>query len=105
MNDFPWYAEVNDDSLEQGDLFESSPVFIPSIDALDGGPSGFDMVHRDVIVISQSCDLVQGREKLTEVLLCAVWYRHEITTGFASTAKGLEDARKGNLPGMHILAP
>ena len=105
MNDFPWYTEVNNDSLDQGDLFEICPVFIPNSEGLDGGPLDFDLVHRDVIVISQSCDLVKGREKLTEVLLCAVWYRSELTTGYASTAKGLEDARRGNLPGMHVLAP
>lgn len=105
MNAFQWYSEVNDDSLEQGDLFDKCPVFVPSVDALEGGSADFEMVERDVVVISQSCDLVKEREKLTEVLLCAVWYRSELTTGYVSTPKGLEDARKGNLPGMHLLAP
>lgn len=106
MNAFPWYAEVDDDSLEQGDLFDICPVFVPNVDALDGELADFDMVRRDVIVMSQSCDLVQGREKLTEVLLCTVWYRSELpTTEFVSTAKGLENARKGNVPSVHLLAP
>ena len=65
----------------------------------------FDIVQRDVIVISQTCDLVKGREKLTEVLLCAVWNLSEMTTGFLSTPKGLEDARRGNVPGIHLIAP
>jgi hypothetical protein len=58
-----------------------------------------------VIVMSQSCDLVLGREKLTDVLLCATWGRSELTTGHLATARGLEDARRGNLPGYHLLAP
>jgi hypothetical protein len=105
MNPFPWYAQVDDDSLEQGDLFDVCPVFVPNVDALLGDLADFDMVQRDVIVMSQSCDLVQGREKVTEVLLCAVWYRSELpATEYVSTAKGLENARKGNVPGVHLLA-
>jgi hypothetical protein len=105
MKDYPWYAEVKDDSLEQGDLFELCPVFIPTVEAAETGVSEFDWVQRDVVVMSQSCDLVKGREKVTEVLLCAMWNRSELTTGHLSTAKGLEDARRGNLPGVHVLAP
>ena len=39
-----------------------------------------------------------------EVLLCSVWNRSELTTGHLSKPKGLEDARRGNLPGFHVLA-
>ena len=59
---------------------------------------------RDVVVMSQSCDMVAGREKITEALLCPVWRRSELAEGHLSTAKGMEDARRGNLPGFHVLA-
>ena len=48
--------------------------------------------------------LVKGREKLAEVLLCSVWSRSELTTGHLATPQGMEDARRGNLPGFHVLA-
>jgi hypothetical protein len=38
------------------------------------------------------------------VLLCAAWGRGELTSGHLSTPRGLEDARRGNLPGYHLLA-
>ncbi|MDP6505009.1 MAG: hypothetical protein QF886_15420, partial [Planctomycetota bacterium] len=60
--------------------------------------------ERDVVVMSQTCDMVAGREKITEMLLCPVWRRSELTEGHLSTAKGLESARRGNLPGFHVLA-
>ena len=55
-------------------------------------------------MLSQSCDLVQGREKLTDVLLCSLWQRAELTEGYLATNKGMEEARRGNLPGFHVLA-
>lgn len=37
--------------------------------------------------------------------MCAVWRRSEVTDkGPFATTKGLEDARRGNLPGFHLLA-
>jgi len=33
------------------------------------------------------------------VLLCGLWQKSEIRTGHLATPKGLEDARRGHLPG------
>jgi hypothetical protein len=55
--------------------------------------------------MSQTCDLVPAREKVTEVLVCPTWSRSELTSGHLAAMRGLEDARRGNLPGYHILAP
>ena len=63
----------------------------------------FTLDQRDVIIMSQSCDLVKGREKITEVLLCSVWYRSEFTEGHLATEKGMEEARRGQLPSLHVL--
>ena len=101
---YPWYADAQGDEIEQGDLFEACPVYLPTADAREHGIVDFEWEERDLIVLSQTCDLVKGREKLTEVLLCSVWNRSELTTGHLSTPKGLEDARRGNLPGFHVLA-
>lgn len=55
--------------------------------------------------MSQSCDLAKGREKVDDVLLCAVWKRSELA-GDQHLGKdaGMEDARKGRLPAFHVLA-
>jgi len=36
--------------------------------------------------------------------VCVLWSRSEITTGHLATSKGLEEARRGNLPAFHMLA-
>jgi hypothetical protein len=104
---YPWFRLLQGTDLEQGDILERCPVFLPPADlaAKPIGQAAFTWQERDVIVMSQSCDLVPGREKITEVLLCAIWNRSELTTGHLTTARGLEDALRGNLPGYHLVAP
>jgi hypothetical protein len=103
---YPWYEAVNGDEIEQGDILEACPVFLPPDDVVVGvaAPVVFQWEERDGVVMSQTCDLVKGREKVSEVLLCPVWQRPELTEGFLATAKGMEEARRGNLPGFHVLA-
>jgi len=60
---------------------------------------------RDVIVLSQSCDLVARQEKVSEVLLCPLWQRGQLVPPhYLATGKGIEDARRGILPGFHVLS-
>jgi hypothetical protein len=72
----PWYSVVEDEALEQGDILPCCPVFRPRadlvfpIDAKDNYI--FEKAEQAVIVMSQSCDLVPGREKVTHCLLCSV---------------------------------
>lgn len=40
---------------------------------------------------------------MTEVLLCPLWRQSELHDGFLSTPKGMEEARRGNVPGAHVL--
>ena len=55
--------------------------------------------------MSQSCDLVKGRTKVDDVLLCAVWKRSEFKEPSPlATDKGMEEARKLRLPSFHVLA-
>ena len=98
---YPWYQILHGPDLEQGDILESCPVFLPRA----GTPLAhwneitLDADLRDVIVMTQSCDLTSGREKVSEVLLCALWHRSQLRPPhFLATAKGLEEARRGALP-------
>jgi hypothetical protein len=97
---------VSGEELEQGDILEGCPVYQPP-DELASGESlspVFDFEDRDVIVMTQTCDLVAGREKVAEVVMCPVWQLSEYKDGFLTTAKGREEVRRGNLPGYHMLA-
>jgi hypothetical protein len=42
--------------------------------------------------VTQTCDLVADREKVTEVLLCAAWSRSDLASGHLATPRGLVDA-------------
>jgi hypothetical protein len=102
---YPWYSVVQGTDLAQGDLFERCPVFLPPADLAEPwDEAAFAWEERDVIVMTQTCDLVPGREKVTEALLCAFWSRSDLKSGHLATPRGLEDARRGNLPGYHLLA-
>ena len=103
---YPWYRLVSGNELEQGDILENCPVFSPPADlTLNSFEQEADFVweQQDVIVISQSCDLVKDREKITEVLLVAVWNRSELPPGHLSNPQGMEQARRGQLPAYHLL--
>jgi hypothetical protein len=108
--EYPWFGVVDGDGIEQGDIFEKCPVFLPP-DTLavtaEGKPANADFTwqERDLIVMSQSCDLVKGREKLDEIVFCAVWKRSEMTDQPLARVEILEDARKGRLPNVHLIAP
>lgn len=105
---YPWYQVVSDDSLEQGDFFFSCPVLEPIAPSeLQGGePEELQAEVReyDVVVLSQSCDLVQG--KLETVLVCPHWPLAELEQreNYFRSRQGKEEIRRGNSPGLHMLA-
>jgi len=109
QREYPWYDAVTGDTLEQGDIFEQCPVLSPPADLklVAGGVSeaDIDWGTRDVIVLSQSCDMVRGQEKISDVFLCSVWKPTELTAGpFKNLKAGLENVRCGRLSGFHLLA-
>jgi len=104
---YPWYGRVTGDELKQGDILEACPVFVPPEDLAEQPleAASFRVVEWDLIVMSQSCDPVKGQEKLSEVLLCAVWMRSEMPAGHhLSRPEGLENVRRGRVPAWQILA-
>ncbi|RJQ49757.1 MAG: hypothetical protein C4538_01545 [Nitrospiraceae bacterium] len=104
--DFPWYEIVdNKEPVLQGDFFLSCPVFIPTTASLfkeDESPTG-DIDEYDVIVMSQSCDLVL--KKLDLVLVCPIWSLGDLEkeNDFFKKLEGKEALRQGNVPGYHLL--
>jgi hypothetical protein len=107
LPEYPWFGVIDGDDIEQGDILEGCPVFLPPEDlAVSAAPASatFAWNERDLIVMSQSCDLAKGREKVDDILLCAVWKRSELTEGHLSEDKGMEEARRGQLPAFHVLA-
>jgi hypothetical protein len=103
---YPWFAPIVGDDIEQGDVLDKCPVFVPPDDlgATQPAQTNFIWEERDLIILSQSCDLVKDRPKVSDVLLCALWKRSEMTEGPLATVNGMEQARRGNYPGFHVIA-
>lgn len=108
--DYPSYQIVGGDDIEQGDILESCPVLtLPSNLSFDSPRKPSEVYElpferRDVIVVSQTCDMIKGREKIPEILLCAVWKRSDFSPGdLMSDTEHWENARKGRMPGFHVL--
>ena len=103
---YPWYDFIEaTDGLEQGDLIFKCPVFkiAPDTDTVVREELYIEWEIRDVIIMSQSCDLVH--DKLEEVLLCPVWKRSTFDpSNPLSKARELEKARRGQYPAFHVLA-
>ncbi len=105
--DYPWYEKVNGDSLFQGDLIENCPILQPPTDIpLEDNatvPEEVGYQKYDVVVMSQSCDLLA--DKLDHVLLSSYWTvsrMKEFNPDHANEGF-LEKIRRGNIPGYHML--
>ncbi|MCI0691854.1 hypothetical protein L0337_07580 [candidate division KSB1 bacterium] len=108
---FPWYETIEGDDLEQGDIFERCPVFTLASPfsyqdyCSPNFKADFSTWELDVIVMTQSCDLVKEHPKINEVLLCPLWDLEKLATQveLAHQWKGKEDIRRGNVPGYLML--
>ncbi|MBU7047164.1 MAG: hypothetical protein HXS54_12095 [Theionarchaea archaeon] len=100
--EYPWYDIVDaDENLMQGDFIEECPVVIPTSEILDEVEA--QVISYNVVVMSQSCDLVQGKVDL--VLVCPIWVLgdFEKRNVFFRKGQGKEALRRGNVPGYHLL--
>jgi hypothetical protein len=108
---YPWYEIVEGDDLEQGDVFDACPVFAITLPSTieDFRATDYDAhfraLERDVIIMTQSCDLVKDHPKVTEILLCQVWELGEFGEEYEylRQTKGREEIRQGKHPGYHML--
>ena len=97
MIEYPWFGLADGADLEQGDLIASCPF-----DRVEAAGEA-DRKTFDVIVLSQSCDLANGKLELVQV--CPYWslevfaQKSEVFRG----KRGREELRRGNLPGYHLL--
>lgn len=85
-------------------MFQSCPVIIPPKNRIKPGdkvPADFE--EYDVVVMSQSCDLVL--KKIDLVLVCPIWTLSnlEYENDFLKSRNGKEQLRQGNVPGYHLL--
>lgn len=118
---YPWYGTVHDDSLQQGDFFFELPAFVPqypeelvevpdpSAEAIAGNEPveiDVDVGLYDVVVLSQSCDLLNRKNVALSVLVCPVFNLEIAKVHLKSLAdkKVLNEARQGKLPSVHMLA-
>ena len=105
---YPWYHVVGGDDVQQGDILQNCPVFSPQSDDLDNpnARAYFDWEERDVIVLTQSCDLVKEREKTQDVLLALLLQPSSLPPDHQLTKPHvLEELRSGRNPAFHLLAP
>lgn len=70
--EYPWYSIIGEtESINQGDIIENCPIMIPPRTIGSGGGIDVDLDEFDVIVMSQSCDLENGKVKFA--LACPVY--------------------------------
>lgn len=106
-----WYELVEGRDLEQGDILEDCPVVrVPvdlSLPLADGEGLDLDVGTQDMIITSQSCDLVEGQKQRIEyVALSPLWALSKIekVDQFLGSTYGKEMCRRGNMHGYHMLA-
>jgi hypothetical protein len=104
VQEYPWFEVVDgSDDLLQGDFIKDCPVIIPPSEMSKDEVIDARVVVYNVVVMSQSCDLMQ--RKLDLVLVCPIWPLSELEkiNPYYRSSKGKESLRRGNLPGYHLL--
>jgi len=109
--EYPWYSVVQGkENLAQGDFIVRCPVVVPGSDLPLEPPkeeakpqAKVDIRVYDVVVMTQSCDLLYAKVDL--VLVSPVWpysiFRK--TSPFFASASGKKALVEGNSPGYHLL--
>lgn len=101
-----WYELVESGTLEQGDLLFQCPVSVLVSQSLPTSPEQpvqVDLQTLDVIVMTQSCDLENG--KIPDVVLCAHWEVEEAKRQGLPLSKkeALSEVQKGRRPRYTLL--
>jgi hypothetical protein len=99
---YPWFDVIDkDEDLLQGDFVRECPIVMPPLEITD--EPEVRIVQYNVVIMSQSCDLVQ--RKLDLVLVCPIWFLSEFErmNPYYKGKEGKEALRRGYLPGYHLL--
>lgn len=107
MIEYPWYTlvEVAGD-LQQGDFINDCPLVVPPSDFSNIEDLEFEVNTIDSIILSQSCDLVNGK---TEIILVCAYYPLKTfldrlkDQGVKNKRSTIEDLRKGYFPSYQLL--
>jgi hypothetical protein len=101
--EYPWYAVVTPEvGLEQGDFIFECPILEP-VHNIQENTAETKYSEYDVVIMSQSCDLQNG--KLSFVLVCPFWSMKMIEehNPWLKSKKGKEQLRMGHQPNYHLL--
>jgi hypothetical protein len=108
--DYEWYSVTQGNyDLQQGNFIPDCPIVIPPASIKEGEEVDVDVRLIDSIVLSQSCDLVNG--KIDIVLVCPYYslksfierLPEQEKTSKNAVKKTIDNLRKGYLPGYHLL--
>ncbi|BCL81872.1 hypothetical protein ccbrp13_43370 [Ktedonobacteria bacterium brp13] len=109
--DDSWYEIVEGQDLEQGDLIENCPVYVPeySVNVVEDPESdrtyqiNANQYTYDIVVMSQSCDL--GHGKIEYVVACPYWSLEELSDKYSQfrSKKEYEKIRRGDTRNLHML--
>ena len=106
---YPWYEIVEEPTIQQGDFLDRCPVIVPSNELPEMEPGEeytYSAVREDrnVIVMSQSCDL--RYEKIDLVLVCPYYGLGDYLKDQDPKSHGKlkENLKRGNVYGYHALA-
>jgi len=108
QNDGPdsWWEGVEGNTLNQGDWLPGChvPVLLSEFSPSEGSVIDIDLELRNIIVLTQSCDLENGKAPL--VAVCPLYSLSEWEhTSEDFRAKGKwESVRQGRVEGLHLLA-
>lgn len=105
-----WYKTVSSRALEQGDLLRKVPV--PQVVGVqwpieDGASVGVQLAFRDLVVLTQSCDL--ETDKVDEVLVAVIlsyqqlWVASGATNSFLKSSGWRKSLRQGEQPAYCLL--
>lgn len=108
LPDYPWYAEVTDGTLDQGDILAQCPAgYLPTNWDPDDADQHMLVQVFDLIVLTQSCDL--AHEKAGYIVCCPVFEHTEIDAQSAGqspkyVSNQKERIRQGLIPGYAMIA-
>jgi len=98
-----WYSIVkSNEPLFQGDFIDSCMIILPVL-GQETEEITTKAIKYNVIIMSQSCDLVQ--EKVDMVLVCPYWSLKDLgkENSKYNTKKWKNDLRRGFIQGYHLL--
>ncbi len=102
---FKWYQKIDDtQGLQQGDFIYGCQIVHPSSEPIKENQTiSAEIAEYDVVVMSQSCDLVA--EKINLVLVCPFSTLTELGEAYSSyKSKDMKNKlREGQVVGYHLL--